>query len=118
MITTSPEIVILIAVLVIVFDLFITQRFFRALFSYEITDKDITVRLFHALPIYRIPFKKIVNIRSAPLHEVMLVPGVHVFTRPFARNVVIEMKDRWFIFAFLTPDDPDAFIAAVKRRLA
>jgi hypothetical protein len=91
---------------------------FRLLFRYEITNKDIVVYLFHFLPIYRVPFNKIVAIHNRPLHEVMLVPGVHLFTRPFARNVVIEQKDRWFIFAFLTPENPDAFIAEVKKRMA
>jgi hypothetical protein len=57
------------------------------------------------------------EMHEAPFHEVALVPGVHLFTRTFARRVVIEMRDKWFIFAFLTPDDPAAFIADVKHHL-
>lgn len=98
--------------------LFLLFQLFRLFFSYKITDKDITVLLFHFLPIYRIPFEKIVEMHSAPFHEVALVPGMHLFTRVFARRVVIEMKDRWFIFAFLTPKDPDAFISEIKKHLA
>ena len=92
---------------------------FRLFFSYKITDKNITVNLFHILPIYRISFAKIVEMHTAPVHEVALIPGVHLFTRPFARRVVIEMKDTWTFlrFAFLTPDNPDVFIAEIKKRL-
>ncbi|WP_292530886.1 hypothetical protein [Methylocystis sp.] len=91
---------------------------FRLIFSYEIRDRDILVRLFHFLPLYKVPYNKIVAMRVAPVWEVALVPGMHLPTRPLAtRRVAIEMKDRWFIFAFFTPDDPDAFIAEVKSRM-
>lgn len=91
---------------------------FRLLFSYEITDKNITVRLFHVLPIYTIPLNKIVAMHVAPVWEVAIVPGMHLFTRPFAKRVVIEQKERWFIFAFFTPENPDTFIAEVRKRMA
>jgi hypothetical protein len=89
----------------------------KLLLSYKITDSDIRVLLFGAIPIYWIPFRKITEMHEAPFHEVALVPGVHLFTRTFARRVVIEMRDKWFIFAFLTPDNPAAFIADVKRHM-
>jgi hypothetical protein len=89
----------------------------RILFSYEVTDKDVRVLLFHVLPLYWIPFRKIVKTHEAPFHEVVLVPGVHLFTRTFARRVVFETRDKWFVFAFLTPDNPAAFIADVKRHM-
>jgi hypothetical protein len=75
----------------------------RLLLSYQIRDRDIRVLLFNSIPIYWIPFRKIVRMHEAPFYEVALVPGVHLFTRAFAQRVVIEMRDRWFIFAFLTP---------------
>jgi hypothetical protein len=91
---------------------------FRLIFSYEIREKDILVRVFHFLPLYKVPYNKIVAIRVAPVWEVALVPGMHLPTRPLAtRRVAIEMKDRWFIFAFFTPNDPDAFIEEVKKRM-
>src|SRR3989344_7779707 len=91
---------------------------FRLIFSYEIRNNDILVRLFHFLPLYKVPYNKIVAIRVAPVWEVALVPGMHLPTRPLAtRRVAIEMKDRWFIFAFFTPTDPDAFIAEIKKRM-
>jgi hypothetical protein len=93
-------------------------QIWKVLIAYRITDHDIQVLLFHSIPIYHIPFRKIVKMREAPFYEVALVPGVHLFTRPFARRAVIEMRNRWFIFAFLTPDNPAAFIADVKRRLS
>ena len=97
---------------------FIFFYLFRLIFSYEIRDKDILVRLFHFLPLYKIPFSKIVAMRVAPVWEVALVPGMHLPTRPLAtRRVAIEMKDRWFIFAFFTPENPDAFIAEIKKRM-
>lgn len=89
---------------------------FRLLFAYKITDKDITVLLFHIVPIYRIPFTKIVEMHSAPVHEVALIPGMHLFRYPFGKRVVIEMRNTWFKFAFLTPSDTEAFIAEVKKR--
>lgn len=98
---------------------FVLYRLFRVLIAYNITDKSIDVLLFHFLPIYKVPYNKIVAIRVAPVWEVALVPGMHLPTRPLAkRRVAIEMKDRWFIFAFFTPHDPDAFVAEVKKRMA
>src|SRR5450631_484651 len=87
------------------------------LLSYEITNSDIRVLLFGVIPIYWIPFRKIKKMHEAPFYEVALIPGVHLFTRTFAKRVVIEMRDKWFIFAFLTPDNPAAFIADVKRHM-
>jgi hypothetical protein len=95
--------------------LFLAGRLPQLLVSYKITDRDIRVLLFHTLPIYSIPFGKIVKMHEAPFYEVALVPGVHLFTRTFARRVVIQMRDKWFIFAFLTPENPAAFIADVER---
>jgi hypothetical protein len=57
----------------------------KLLLSYKITDSDIRVLLFGAIPIYWIPFRKIKEMHEAPFHEVALVPGVHLFTRTFAR---------------------------------
>ena len=98
--------------------LFLMSQIPGALLSYQITENDIKVLLFRSIPIYWIPFHTIVKMHEAPFHEIALVPGVHLFTDVFAKRVVIEMRDRWFIFAFLTPGNPGAFIAEVKRRLA
>src|SRR5882724_4355894 len=95
--------------------LFAMLGIWRILFSYEITDKDVRVLLFHVVPLYWIPFRKIVKMHEAPFHEVVLVPGKHFFTRMFGRRVVIETRDTWFPFTFLTPNHPSAFIADVKR---
>ena len=97
--------------------LFAMLGIWRILFSYEITDKDVRVLLFHVVPLYWIPFRKIVKMHEAPFHEVALVPGVHLFTRTFARRVVFEMRDKWFIFAFLTPDNAAAFIREVENHM-
>ena len=112
--------ILLIAVAVMVMGLLLAGAFrlFRLLFSYRIADDGITVLLFHIIPIYRIPFRKIKQLREASVYEVALVPGMHLFTRPFARRVVIEMRDTWVKFAFLTPDNPAAFIADIKRHAA
>ena len=89
----------------------------KLLLSYKIPGSDIRVLLFGAIPIYWIPFRKIKEMHEAPFHEVALVPGVHLFTRTFAKRVVIEMRDKWFMFAFLTPDNPTAFIAEVEHHM-
>lgn len=116
MIIVSAEIFILMGVATMALCAVSGYYFFRLFFSYEIREKDVLVRLFHLLPIYKVPFNKIVAIRKAPFHEIVLVPGMHLSTRLFARRVAIEMKDRWIIFVFLTPNEPDAFIAEVKKR--
>jgi hypothetical protein len=89
----------------------------KLLLSYEITQSDVRVLLLHAIPIYWIPFRTIVKMHVAPFHEVALVPGFHLFTRVFASRVVIEQRGRWFPFAFLTPDNPTAFIAEVENHI-
>jgi len=97
---------------------FVFFRLFRVLIAYKITDKNITVLLFHFLPIYRVRFEKIVKMHSARVHEVAVIPGWHFPSRVFGRRVVIEMKDTWFRYAFLTPENPDAFISEIKKHLA
>ncbi len=89
----------------------------RVVFAYDVTDEHVTVLLFGRIPIYRIPFRKIVKMHEAPFHEVVLVPGKHFFTHMFGRRVVIETRDTWFPFTFLTPDNPAAFIAQVENRM-
>lgn len=97
--------------------LLLSSQVFKLVFSYSIREKEIAVLLFHAVPIYTIPYSKIVKMHKATFYEVALVPGVHLFTRVFARRVVIEMRDRWFIFAFLTPKNPSAFIGEVEEKM-
>ncbi len=94
------------------------EGLWRHVFAYQITDKDVRVLLFNRLPIYRIPFHKIVKMHEAPFYEVALVPGKHFFTRTFAKRVVIETKNTWFPFTFLTPDNPTAFIADIKKHIS
>ena len=96
----------------------LASQAFRLIFSYKITNDKILVLLFHIAPLYTIPLNKIEGLHEASFYEVALVPGMHLFTRPFGRRVVVEMRDRWAKFAFLTPSNPAAFIADVKRRLA
>ena len=109
--------VIALALVLMALLLWILGQLPRMLLSYEITNSKIRVLLLRSLPIYQIPFHKIKGMHEASFYEVALVPGVHLFTRPFAKRVVIEMRGRWFIFAFLTPSDPGAFIAEVKRHM-
>jgi hypothetical protein len=92
-------------------------QIWKVLIAYRITDHDIQVLLFHFIPIYHIPFHKIVKMHEASFYEVALVPGFHLFTQPFAQRVVIKQRGRWFPLAFLTPNNPSAFIADVKRHL-
>jgi hypothetical protein len=110
-------VLITIALVVMAILFFAMGELQNQLFTYKITDSDIRVLLFGAIPIYWIPFRRIKKMHEAPFYEVALVPGVHLFTRTFARRVVIEMRDKWFIFAFFTPDDPAAFIAEVKNHM-
>ena len=118
MIVVSTTTIILLIIAIFALDLFVTQWIFKFMFSYEIRDRDILVRLFHFLPIYKIPYEKIVKMHVAPVWEVAIIPGMHFFTRPFAKRVVIEQRNRWFIYAFLTPSDPDVFITEVKKRMS
>lgn len=106
-----------IVVPIITLSLALLFQVFRLLFAYKITDKEIIVLLFHFLPIYKVPFNKIVAMHVASVWEVAIVPGMHLFTRPFAKRVVIEQKDRRFIFAFFTPGNPDVFISEIKKHL-
>jgi hypothetical protein len=92
--TIFDKVVIITAALAVIGLLLVgSSLIWRLLFSYQITDKDIRVLLLHAIPIYRIPLRKIKELHQAPLYEVALVPGMHLFARPFARRVVIEMRN-------------------------
>jgi hypothetical protein len=97
--------------------LFGVMGIWRILFSYEITDKDVRVLLFHFVPFYWIPFNTIVKMHEAPFYEVVFIPGKHFFTRMFGRRAVIETRDTWLPFTFLTPDDPTAFITEVEKHM-
>jgi hypothetical protein len=113
---TNPMLIVIgMSLVAIVFVL--ASQTFKLIFAYKLMDDRIVVFLFHVLPIYVIPFHKIDRMREAALYEVAAVPGMHLFTRPFGSRVVIEMRDRWARFAFLTPSNPGAFIADIKRRM-
>lgn len=98
--------------------LFVAFYLFRFLFKYEITEKNIRILLFRFIPIYKIQFSKIEKTYIARFHEVFLIPGLHFLRLPFRKTIVIEMRDTMIKFAFLTPDDPDAFISEIKKHLA
>jgi hypothetical protein len=98
--------------------LVISSQAFQFIFAYSVNESGIVVQLFHVIPIYRIPFRSIKKLYEAPFYEVALVPGMHLFTRPFGRRVVIDMGDKWPKFAFLTPINPTSFIEEIKRHLS
>jgi hypothetical protein len=104
-------------VLIVVFILIVSTQVFKLIFEYQIADDEIIVLLFHLAPIYRIPLRTVETLYEAPAYQVALIPGMHLFTRPFGRRVVVEMRGRWARFAFLTPTNPAAFIADIKRRM-
>lgn len=97
--------------------LFVCTYLFSFLIKYKITDKDIKILLFNFILIYKIPFEKIIKISSIPFYETIFTPGLHFLKYIFARRVVIEMKDTWFRYVFLTPKDIDGFIKNVKNKL-
>jgi hypothetical protein len=111
-------ILLLVAVLLMGLLLFSLLQSFRLIFGYRLTETSIKVLLFDVLPIYDIPLKRIIDLHVAPMHKVALVPGYHLFRYPFGRRVVVEMRDSWVRFAFLTPNNPEEFIADVRGRIA
>jgi len=117
MFTTNATVLLLLAILVMGVVAFTFFRLFRLITAYKITDDCIKVLLFHFIPIYKIKFTNIEKIYEQQFHEVALVPGWHFPSRVFGRRVTIELKDAWFKFAFLTPEDTSAFISEIQKHV-
>jgi hypothetical protein len=90
----------------------------RFVYGYRIEDRDVAIVLFHVLPLYRIPFDNIEEIRKASLPE--LATGgfaMRLGNRLTWQGVLIVKRSGWPRRTVITPSDPDAFVRLVEAGL-
>ena len=95
----------------------------RHIYSYRIGGKSIEILLFRAFPVISIAIADISEIRRASWWETV---GVRNFfaarcgNRLFGRIVLIRRKKPRILnsVTYITPNDPDAFISEVLRRIS
>ena len=102
-------------VAVIVFAL---QYMWRYVFSYKLTQTGVDILLFGRIPIMRIPFDDIVEIRTVGFPGCLWI-GTGLRNRAFGRTVLIRRLGGVFSNSVLiTPDHADEFVREVLRRLS
>lgn len=103
--------------------LFLMQYTHPLLYDYRMTDDAIVFVLFGGIPIKRIPFSNVANVRRASWWE--LVPcdnletacALWVVNRPFRPLVVVRRKKGAVKAIVISPRDADGFVREVRRRM-
>ena len=90
----------------------------QLLFSYKLTESTIEILLFHHIAVLRIPYTDVVDIHRPPVLELLTrIFAWHCENKFYYNRVLIRRSRGMFPDVFLTPDDPDTFIAEVKSRV-
>ena len=89
----------------------------RLLYDYRINDETIEVRLFHLLPICRVPIADISDVSKTSWRQLgMDTVALRFGNRVFGPCVLIQKNKGRFRRVVITPADADAFIDAVKAK--
>ncbi|MGO9134505.1 MAG: hypothetical protein ACLP8A_10730 [Methylovirgula sp.] len=87
----------------------------RLLYDYRINGEAIEVRLFHRLPICRVPIADISEVSKTSWRQLgMDTVALRFGNRVFGPCVLIQKSKGKFRRVVITPADADAFIDAVK----
>jgi hypothetical protein len=116
--TTLIEIILAVFILLIVIH-FIT----RYVYNYKLQDSGIRIMLFRIIPLVLIPYNYIKDIRRVTWVSYYKTIGIGVYlhcpSRIWGHHVLIEdKKKRISRYTLITPDNPDEFIAEVKKHLS
>jgi hypothetical protein len=96
------------------------QFFARYVCTYRVSSDELQVVLFRAIPAYGVVLANIRNIAEVPYSETLKprLSALRFGNRIFGRVVVVEKKAGLFKTMFITPDDPEAFVAEVRAKMA
>ena len=90
----------------------------RYVYNYQVTDRGIEIVLFGKLPIKRIPFSNIAEVRMGPTAREMLpFKGIAVGNRVWGQTVLVRQKTGLVKRLFITPDNPEQFVRKVREQL-
>lgn len=93
------------------------------LYDYEITAKDLRIKLLRRWPCRCLPLKDIMEIRKVSFRETLPFRSIGVFfaerwgNRLFQPIVLIRRERGFTKIWFLTPKEPDAFITDIKSKV-
>lgn len=116
----TPATAALALVVALVLALAIAQATLRFVYSYALTERRFEVRLFGRFAIYGIARDSIVGAAACRLGRENFSRAFTTLrfgNRIFGRAVVIERRAMFPRFVVVTPDDPDAFLAAIAEGL-
>ena len=95
----------------------------RYVLNYKVRETGVDVLVLGVIPVKRIPFKNVAEIREVSWRETCRLNEDSLFTlrignRLFGRGVLIRQK-RWILrkIILMTPDKPDEFVREVLARL-
>lgn len=108
-------VVIGIAVLILIVDrLFIGKIFL----SYILSDKALVLKYFLVFPLASFDYSKIMEVRRISAIEATSHGNMSMYiSRVFGASILLKYGPNWMDAVVITPDNPDAFIAEVKRRV-
>ena len=112
--------IIVVSVFLASFSFLMFQAFGRYLYSYTISKDSIRVVLFGKIPLFRIPFSNIAEIRKISFKEALI--DIEYFStlrfgnRIWGDGVLIRRKEGFFKIIVITPDNADEFISKIGLR--
>lgn len=109
---------VIIPAFIVVF-LLIGQYGLRLFYGYRLTANSVEIIMFHFLPIMKIPYEVILNIRRCTLRELGPAKSglIRFGNRLLGSYVLIERNRGLFRNVVITPDNADAFIQKVLERI-
>ena len=118
---TSTLLLVTVIIAAVVF--FLYDRFGRYLLQYRLEATGIRVTFLGPFGGSRIPFANIAEVREFPaigwnlLRSARPIIACRWGNRIFGRGVLIRLRTGFIKSILITPDDPDAFIEAVRRHV-
>lgn len=116
-------IMIVVGVLWILFGFIVFHYAARYVYSYKIRESCIEIVLFGKIPLMRLHFNNIVEIKKTSFKEILVVKSVEMFmalrlgNRILGEVVLVRQKKGLIRAIIITPDNADKFIQEVLQRL-
>ncbi len=109
-------------IFLLIFTILLVQFTMRYIYNYQIRDTAIEIVLFGKIPIRRIPYNNIAEIRKLPF-KVVLPLSIEMFSalsfgnRVWGTGVLVRKKKGMIKQILITPDNPDRFIFETLQHL-
>jgi hypothetical protein len=95
----------------------------RHIYGYRITASGVAIMLFGTIPVWRVPFRDIAEVRKTswsqtwPFRSLAMFSALRLGNRVWGPIILIRRKTRGLRIILVTPDRPDEFINEARQHL-